>query len=295
MSLIRIIKEAASVSITVPAAGSQDGHRKIERRRHNKLLPWLAGRKPAVRGSAAEIKSDDDIIKDAIYRWDNYNGMGGTPNPMKQVYNNLVHIGLQTMPSDQTMGGAISRGAAGVRRLAAADKAKQDAQTEQDNMSTWGLLTGKVDPGVYADSVLNSYNNQSTAGKIVGNIGAGLELGSWGVGGQAASKGVMPALRAAAPGIATGMAGGALSRGGPSATQKLMALPATWAANAQDRTYAKTTDYNNFQKLMQRGLKRDAAKIYPQLFREYARTGEVSAPYGIGQMAGTLLQAQPFR
>lgn len=297
-------KLAATVISSLPGRDSRLGFSKVDNRVANSVMPWQAGRKPRpekkkdpvdtiVSGIISGRKNtfNTQLAKKAIARWDNPNA-GVAANPYRQVYGDLVRTGLQLPFRGNTMSSLMSRGISGARSAQAAGNNQTGKPQSYDEATSWGGLMRN--PGQFADAVLNRYNQQSTAGKIIGNIGAGADLASYAMGGGALKGGLKQVAKGVAPSVATGVAGGILSSGGPSAIDKVLAIPATYAANAQDRTHAEATDYANFNNLMRRGMRSDAATIYPRLWKEQ-QSGGASSPFSLGRTAGTLLRSQPFR
>jgi len=130
MDLLDVIRKAASsVCVTVPASESAKGHRRIDDRARNEVLPWVGGRRPQLRNKRVvplQTKAAKLTYADL-----------GSPsrNRGEAAFNSLVHSGLQSMPHS-SFGASLSRGLQGIRSdVRAAMNKKPEVKT------FWGELT----------------------------------------------------------------------------------------------------------------------------------------------------------
>ena len=255
VSLIQLVKEAA---------------RDRDKNRKKRFLALLAKRK--------------SFGKSAVYEWGNYSrlgGGGGMPQGAhRAIFNNLVQHGLNTYGRSNTIGARLERSSDNLplvqmqRLQREAEAARQQEQSDYDRRSSfWNLFSN---PGEYADAVLGRYNQQSTGQKIMGNIGSGATLVGTAMGVNHLAHGLKGGAGALAKEVGLTNAGSMLSgaQGGPGTFQKLLAAPATFAGNMEDRAQYSGQNYQGFMDLINRGRQdprflETAKTSYPQMWKAY--------------------------
>jgi hypothetical protein len=272
LTLIDVIKSASSAVATVSPDQVGEGHRKVEDRKHNKVMPWLSGRKPQPRKkekeaataskfeqlSRAETRSPGKIerrrrqmflkkrrsfnpalLKSSIYPAANYHGMGGTPHPGRMVYNQVLEgltrgaAGMQHS-AKPTLGQMLSTSMPQLSRMLTAPKAAPSAAAATPAATPTAALPKPTWGMFWRDPARFS---DTVLAQYNAQKPWQRALGDVSAGASLAAWGpgsIVPRVGAGLTGYAGGAAGG-----GPSAIDKALAIPAGAYSTVQDVAQAK--------------------------------------------------------
>ncbi len=278
MTLRESIKNAASVSATVPVAEADRAYDRLRKQKHSGVMPWGSGRKPVKRKQDAVLANtmqeppSEDLKRRRMRRlmlakkrsypgdekaaglYSGYSGMGG--NFAAPIYNKLIDYSIKTFNPMNTVSGVMGNPFARSTGATGQQSAPQQQQARYDrNTSFSGLVR---DPRGFADSVLGRYNQQSWLGRRMSNVGT-----------------------AAFPVSTTALHAVGAGGSGPGPIAQALAIPATIAARGKDRVYINEQERDGFQRMMRQGMEIDAKERYPDIYKRWSQgaRGEKLAPW----------------